>query len=99
MAEPSDKKKRKEAPTMTETGSGSGSKSNTALSDEALTAEPNLQKTSKDYYFDSYAHFGIHEEMLKDETRTNAYMRYGPSIVNYDMLSLRTNLKMQGNHG
>jgi hypothetical protein len=21
--------------------------------------------TSKDYYFDSYAHFGIHEEMLK----------------------------------
>jgi hypothetical protein len=23
--------------------------------------------TSKDYYFDSYAHFGIHEEMLKDE--------------------------------
>ena len=23
--------------------------------------------TSKDYYFDSYAHFGIHEEMLKDK--------------------------------
>jgi len=21
--------------------------------------------TSKDYYFDSYSHFGIHEEMLK----------------------------------
>ena len=30
-------------------------------------------KTSKDYYFDSYAHFGIHEEMLKDEVRTRAY--------------------------
>ncbi|KAI6185341.1 CRE-PRMT-1 protein [Aphelenchoides besseyi] len=29
--------------------------------------------TSKDYYFDSYAHFGIHEEMLKDEVRTNTY--------------------------
>ena len=29
--------------------------------------------TSKDYYFDSYAHFGIHEEMLKDEVRTGAY--------------------------
>lgn len=29
--------------------------------------------TSKDYYFDSYAHFGIHEEMLKDQIRTNAY--------------------------
>jgi len=30
--------------------------------------------TSKDYYFDSYAHFGIHEEMLKDEVRTRTYM-------------------------
>ena len=30
--------------------------------------------TSKDYYIDSYAHFGIHEEMLKDEVRTKAYM-------------------------
>ncbi|KAJ2794089.1 Nuclear SAM-dependent mono-and asymmetric methyltransferase [Coemansia guatemalensis] len=29
--------------------------------------------TSKDYYFDSYAHFGIHEEMLKDEVRTVSY--------------------------
>ncbi|EKX38603.1 hypothetical protein GUITHDRAFT_160058 [Guillardia theta CCMP2712] len=26
-----------------------------------------------DYYFDSYAHFGIHEEMLKDEQRTKGY--------------------------
>lgn len=31
------------------------------------------EMTSRDYYFDSYAHFGIHEEMLKDEIRTNAY--------------------------
>lgn len=31
------------------------------------------QMTSKDYYFDSYAHFGIHEEMLKDEVRTLSY--------------------------
>jgi hypothetical protein len=23
----------------------------------------------KDYYFDSYAHYGIHEEMLKDDIR------------------------------
>ena len=28
---------------------------------------------SGDYYFDSYAHFGIHEEMLKDEVRTISY--------------------------
>ncbi len=33
----------------------------------------NAEMTSKDYYFDSYAHFGIHEEMLKDEVRTLTY--------------------------
>ena len=31
------------------------------------------EATAKDYYFDSYAHFGIHEEMLKDEQRTKGY--------------------------
>ncbi|XP_059832599.1 protein arginine N-methyltransferase 1-like [Hypanus sabinus] len=31
------------------------------------------EMTSRDYYFDSYAHFGIHEEMLKDEIRTLTY--------------------------
>uniref|UniRef100_A0AAZ3R3W3 type I protein arginine methyltransferase n=1 Tax=Oncorhynchus tshawytscha TaxID=74940 RepID=A0AAZ3R3W3_ONCTS len=31
------------------------------------------EMTSQDYYFDSYAHFGIHEEMLKDEVRTLTY--------------------------
>jgi len=38
--------------------------------------DPNVkveEMTSKDYYFDSYAHFGIHEEMLKDEVRTLTY--------------------------
>mmetsp|Transcript_96446 Transcript_96446/g.176912 ORF Transcript_96446/g.176912 Transcript_96446/m.176912 type:complete len:383 (-) Transcript_96446:5-1153(-) len=35
--------------------------------------------SSKDYYFASYAHFGIHEDMLKDEVRTGSYMR---SIMN-----------------
>ncbi|KAL1918597.1 uncharacterized protein VTP21DRAFT_2619 [Calcarisporiella thermophila] len=35
--------------------------------------EPKSELTSKDYYFDSYAHFGIHEEMLKDEVRTLSY--------------------------
>jgi len=38
------------------------------------TNEPAVNEmTSKDYYFDSYAHFGIHEEMLKDEVRTLTY--------------------------
>jgi protein arginine N-methyltransferase 1 len=32
-------------------------------------------KTSADYYFNSYAHFSIHEEMLKDEVRTLGYRR------------------------
>lgn len=32
-------------------------------------------RTSNDYYFDSYAHHAIHEEMLKDEVRTRTYQR------------------------
>jgi len=31
--------------------------------------------SSADYYFNSYAHFGIHEEMLKDGIRTGAYQK------------------------
>lgn len=34
-----------------------------------------LDKTAADYYFNSYDHFSIHEEMLKDEVRTLAYRR------------------------
>jgi protein arginine N-methyltransferase 1 len=33
----------------------------------------------EDYYFDSYSHYSIHEEMLKDTVRTKAYMK---AIVN-----------------
>ena len=35
--------------------------------------DKNDERTSKDYYFDSYSHHGIHEEMLKDEVRTRTY--------------------------
>lgn len=45
---------------MTAAGPDTGSKGNDDM-------------TSKDYYFDSYAHFSIHEEMLKDEVRTKTY--------------------------
>jgi len=31
--------------------------------------------TSSDYYWNSYAHFGIHEEMLKDQVRTTSYKK------------------------
>jgi hypothetical protein len=37
----------------------------------SLTAD---DTTIKDYFFESYGQFGIHEEMLKDEVRTLAYM-------------------------
>ena len=48
-----------------------GSEANQELpTKEQLPVE---EMTSKDYYFDSYAHFGIHEEMLKDEVRTLTY--------------------------
>ena len=40
---------------------------------EKPTTEKKEDMTSRDYYFDSYAHFGIHEEMLKDEVRTLTY--------------------------
>jgi len=57
-------------PTSTFSLTASSSSEKTSFG-EAAAAE---EKTSKDYYFDSYAHFGIHEEMLKDEVRTRAYM-------------------------
>ncbi|KAI9638054.1 S-adenosyl-L-methionine-dependent methyltransferase [Dioszegia hungarica] len=42
-----------------------------AAGSEALP--PTEKMTSRDYYADSYAHFGIHEEMLKDSVRTLSY--------------------------
>lgn len=41
--------------------------------DKDLSTTKPEDMTSRDYYFDSYAHFGIHEEMLKDEVRTLTY--------------------------
>ena len=32
-----------------------------------------LSKKDHDYYFGSYSHFYIHEEMLKDTVRTRSY--------------------------
>lgn len=37
--------------------------------------DAHMDMSSADYYFNSYAHFGIHEEMLRDEVRTESYMR------------------------
>lgn len=44
-----------------------------AVDGENSEVEKKEDMTSRDYYFDSYAHFGIHEEMLKDEVRTLTY--------------------------
>lgn len=40
---------------------------------EVTGADENGLTFSERHYFSSYDHFGIHEEMLKDETRTLSY--------------------------
>ncbi|KAH8306460.1 hypothetical protein KR018_011856, partial [Drosophila ironensis] len=57
--------------TSPEESAGSDATSN-ANANENVNANAD-EMTSRDYYFDSYAHFGIHEEMLKDEVRTVTY--------------------------
>lgn len=52
----------------------SKSESNSHLDKESKpSSNDDDKRTSKDYYFDSYAHHGIHEEMLKDTVRTQTY--------------------------
>lgn len=51
----------------------------TTGTDAEMKENNHSNMTSADYYFDSYSHFGIHEEMLKDEVRTLSYRN---SIVN-----------------
>ena len=49
-------------------------------SEQSQTSHHNQQEPyvgyvkDPDYYFDSYSHFSIHEEMLKDTVRTKSYM-------------------------
>ncbi|ELR21103.1 arginine nmethyltransferase, putative [Acanthamoeba castellanii str. Neff] len=45
----------------------------TKPSDSGLIVDASAEKSENDYYFNSYSHFGIHEEMLKDEVRTGKY--------------------------
>jgi len=50
----------------------------TEMTDGAAPAPTELNvknMTAADYYFDSYSHFSIHEEMLKDSVRTESYRR------------------------
>mgnify|MGYP003671560297 FL=1 len=41
--------------------------------EEVTEGDKKDHKSNGDYYWHSYAHFGIHEEMLKDEIRTRSY--------------------------
>ena len=50
------------------------------------------EMTSKDYYFDSYAHFGIHEEMLKDE------VLYSLGVYRYTGISFKEHTVLHENH-
>merc|ERR1712008_39928 len=58
---------------VVENGAKSIEKPSLETKDKDIKDLSNDEMTSKDYYFDSYAHFGIHEEMLKDEVRTLTY--------------------------
>lgn len=55
---------------LAETKAGGAGAASPGAGDAGANAD---DMTSRDYYFDSYAHFGIHEEMLKDEVRTVTY--------------------------
>jgi type I protein arginine methyltransferase len=46
---------------------------NMELSNASDSAHDLNQSENNDYYFASYAHYGIHEEMLKDRVRTLSY--------------------------
>merc|ERR1711997_1165695 len=58
---------------VVENGAKSIEKPTLEVKDKSVKDLSSEEMTSKDYYFDSYAHFGIHEEMLKDEVRTLTY--------------------------
>ncbi|KAI0249591.1 S-adenosyl-L-methionine-dependent methyltransferase [Lactifluus subvellereus] len=53
------------------------------MEEPSSSAKSSGGMTSRDYYADSYAHFGIHEEMLKDTVRTGSYRA---AIVNNPLL-------------
>ncbi|GFQ01601.1 protein arginine n-methyltransferase 1.1 [Phtheirospermum japonicum] len=63
-----------EAETIEEVATESSNLENdTAMGEPEGSLVTSDEKTSADYYFDSYSHFGIHEEMLKDVVRTKTY--------------------------
>lgn len=59
-------------PTKKMSDGGGGSERSNQEGQQQINGN-NDDLTSKDYYFDSYSHHGIHEEMLKDQVRTRTY--------------------------
>lgn len=59
---------------MSPTETGKSDKATSETTDGAEGVKKSA--TSADYYFDSYSHFGIHEEMLKDDVRTKSYVSF-----------------------
>ena len=54
-------------------GEGEAGGTGPATATAAAETSPLEALTAKDYYVDSYSHFNIHEEMLKDRVRTLTY--------------------------
>eukprot|EP00163_Fabomonas_tropica_P033064 TRINITY_DN853_c0_g1_i8.p1 TRINITY_DN853_c0_g1~~TRINITY_DN853_c0_g1_i8.p1 ORF type:complete len:235 (-),score=86.49 TRINITY_DN853_c0_g1_i8:597-1301(-) len=71
----SDKESKASAPTPSKEEKPDTTTNTTDTTTDSKEAGSKDDKTSADYYFHSYAHFGIHEEMLKDTVRTNTYMK------------------------
>ncbi|EAS00376.1 arginine N-methyltransferase (macronuclear) [Tetrahymena thermophila SB210] len=47
----------------------------TCFDNDNIKEESKGYERNQDYYYDSYSHFNIHEDMLKDKVRTKAYMK------------------------
>eukprot|EP00039_Didymoeca_costata_P026851 m.16820 g.16820 ORF g.16820 m.16820 type:complete len:496 (+) comp5813_c0_seq1:39-1526(+) len=58
---------------LTERDTLGGFSADELRTDAAKVKVKSVAKEDSDPYFSSYAHFGIHEEMLKDEVRTLSY--------------------------
>lgn len=65
--------KKGKAPSGSNNENGDSKVPVTVKKQELVEPDPAPATRSGDYYFDSYAHFGIHEEMLKDTVRTKTY--------------------------
>ena len=69
-----DNRKRSHSPTDSNASVESCQSESSQDGDKGAPTDPQ-ERTSKDYYFDSYAHHSIHEEMLKDDVRTSTYQQ------------------------